>query len=227
MRLFSTPFAPWIPVSPTASLTRGNRSPRWTSDLNRCPPGRAHRRSPRMDPFTSEHLGDDGDAQVRGVGRIIDVHRDPVASTKVVMIPMLSGCKTTVTVKLALAPNAPRSQPTAEPLRWQLPCEDVTETKVAASELGRHGIRVNVVAPGAIQTPLAESVGLIEVMGHEFLARTPLGKPCGMPSDVAGVVSFLCGEDAAWITGETLSVDGGNHIRGLHSYWDMLSRAAK
>jgi len=100
-------------------------------------------------------------------------------------------------------------------------------SKVAASELGRHGIRVNVVAPGAIQTPLAESVGLIEVMGHEFLARTPLGKPCGMPSDVAGVVSFLCGEDAAWITGETLSVDGGNHIRGLHSYWDMLSRAAK
>ncbi|QDE65958.1 hypothetical protein BHS07_02425 [Myxococcus xanthus] len=58
---------------------------------------------------------------------------DPVASTEVVMLPMRSGCKTTVTVKLALAPNAPRSQPTAEPLRWQLPCEDVTETKVTPS----------------------------------------------------------------------------------------------
>ncbi|MCP3167290.1 SDR family oxidoreductase [Myxococcus sp. QH3KD-4-1] len=100
-------------------------------------------------------------------------------------------------------------------------------SKVAASELGRHGIRVNVVAPGVIRTPLAESVGLIEVMGQEFLARTPLGKACGMPADVAGVVSFLCGEDAAWITGETISVDGGNHIRGLHSYWDVMSRAAK
>ncbi|GEL70038.1 hypothetical protein MVI01_18220 [Myxococcus virescens] len=58
---------------------------------------------------------------------------DLVPSTEVVMLPMLSGCKTTVTVKLALAPNAPRSQPTAEPLRWQLPCEDVTETKVTPS----------------------------------------------------------------------------------------------
>ncbi|MCP3101648.1 SDR family oxidoreductase [Myxococcus sp. K15C18031901] len=100
-------------------------------------------------------------------------------------------------------------------------------SKVAAAELGRHGIRVNVVAPGVIDTPLAESVGLIEIMGGEFLARTPLGKPCGKPADVAGVVSFLCGEDAAWITGETISVDGGNHIRGLHSYWDTMRAAAK
>ena len=100
-------------------------------------------------------------------------------------------------------------------------------SKVAASEWGRHGIRVNVVAPGAIRTPLAESVGLMEIMGQEFLARTPLGKMCGMPADVAGVVAFLCGEDAAWITGETISVDGGNHIRGLHSYWDLMSAAAK
>jgi glucose 1-dehydrogenase len=96
-------------------------------------------------------------------------------------------------------------------------------SKVAASELGRYGIRVNVVAPGAILTPLAEGAGLMQGrMAEEFLAHTPLGKPHGSPADVAGVVSFLCSEDASWMTGDTLSVDGGNHIRGLHSYWDTL-----
>jgi 3-oxoacyl-[acyl-carrier protein] reductase len=96
-------------------------------------------------------------------------------------------------------------------------------SKVAAAEWGRHGIRVNVVAPGAIQTPLAEGAGLTEgLMAREFLARTPLGKAHGQPSDVAGVVAFLCSEDAGWMTGDTLAVDGGNHLRGLHSYWDAL-----
>lgn len=96
-------------------------------------------------------------------------------------------------------------------------------SKVAAAEWGRHGIRVNVVAPGAIHTPLAEGAGLTEgLMAREFLARTPLGKAHGQPADVAGVVAFLCSEDAGWMTGDTLAVDGGNHIRGLHSYWDSL-----
>ncbi|QRN96370.1 SDR family oxidoreductase [Archangium violaceum] len=101
-------------------------------------------------------------------------------------------------------------------------------SKVAAAELGRHGIRVNVVAPGAIRTPLADGAGMISGnMEREFLARTPLGKPCGQPSDVAGAVCFLCSEDASWITGETISVDGGNHIRGLHSYLDVMRAEGK
>ncbi|WNG48325.1 SDR family oxidoreductase [Archangium minus] len=101
-------------------------------------------------------------------------------------------------------------------------------SKVAASELGRYGIRVNVVAPGAILTPLAESAGLMEgPMGREFLAHTPLGKTCGEPEDVAKVVSFLCSELASWVTGETIAVDGGNHIRGLHSYADTLGITPK
>ncbi|MFT3775249.1 MAG: SDR family NAD(P)-dependent oxidoreductase [Minicystis sp.] len=95
-------------------------------------------------------------------------------------------------------------------------------TKVAASELGRHGIRVNVVAPGLIHTPLADGVGLTKgVSAERFIERTPLGR-IGETDDVAPVVSFLCSEDARWITGETILVDGGNHIRGLHSYWDTL-----
>ncbi|MET0405905.1 MAG: SDR family oxidoreductase [Cystobacter sp.] len=96
-------------------------------------------------------------------------------------------------------------------------------SKVAASELGRYGIRVNVVAPGFIRTPLAQSAGLLAgPMAREFLAHTPLGKACGEPEDVAKVVSFLCSDLASWITGDTLAVDGGNHIRGLHSYADTL-----
>ncbi len=96
-------------------------------------------------------------------------------------------------------------------------------TKVAASELGRYGIRVNVVAPGAIRTPLAEGAGLMQGrMAEEFLAHTPLGKMCGEPEDVAKVVSFLCSDLASWVTGDTISVDGGNHVRGLHSYMDAL-----
>ena len=59
-------------------------------------------------------------------------------------------------------------------------------------------------------------------MAEEFLAHTPLGKSCGTSRDVAGVVSFLCSEDASWMTGDTLSVDGGSHIRGLHSCLDAL-----
>ncbi|PTL75860.1 SDR family NAD(P)-dependent oxidoreductase [Vitiosangium sp. GDMCC 1.1324] len=101
-------------------------------------------------------------------------------------------------------------------------------SKVAASELGRYGIRVNVVAPGAILTPLAEGAGLMQgPMGREFLAHTPLGKTCGEPEDVAKVVSFLCSDLASWITGDTLAVDGGNHIRGLHSYADTLGITPK
>ncbi|NMO18237.1 SDR family oxidoreductase [Pyxidicoccus fallax] len=96
-------------------------------------------------------------------------------------------------------------------------------SKVAASELGRYGIRVNVVAPGAIRTPLAEMAGLMQgTMLQEFIARTPLGKGHGEPEDVAKVVSFLCSDLASWVTGDTLIVDGGNHIRGLHSYADSL-----
>ncbi len=101
-------------------------------------------------------------------------------------------------------------------------------SKVAASELGRYGIRVNVVAPGAINTPLADGAGLLQgPMGREFLAHTPLGKTCGEPEDVAKVVSFLCSDLASWITGDTLAVDGGNHIRGLHSYADTLGITSK
>lgn len=100
-------------------------------------------------------------------------------------------------------------------------------TKVSASELGRHGIRVNAVAPGLIRTDATEAAGLTSgVNGRRFLDRTPLGRH-GVPDDVAQVVGFLVSDAARWVTGQTISVDGGNHIKGLHSYWDALEQDAE
>ena len=96
-------------------------------------------------------------------------------------------------------------------------------TKVCAAEWGRHGLRANAIAAGSIRTPLTVDSGFLDgPMGEEFLARTPLGR-IGEPEDVAKVAAFLLANESYWITGVTLSVDGGQHIRGLHSFWDTLN----
>lgn len=95
-------------------------------------------------------------------------------------------------------------------------------TSVAAGEAGRHGIRVNAVAPGSTRTPMTEQGGFLNgAMGEEFRDRTPLGR-IGEPMDVAEVVAFLASDAARWVTGVTLPVDGGQHLRGLHSYYDTM-----
>jgi 3-oxoacyl-[acyl-carrier protein] reductase len=79
-------------------------------------------------------------------------------------------------------------------------------TKSLARELGNRGVRANVVAPGYISTRLTEELPgeLKELM----LQNTPLGR-FGSPEDVAGAVRFLCSDEASFITGEVLLVDGG------------------
>ena len=95
-------------------------------------------------------------------------------------------------------------------------------TEVVAAEVGRYGVRVNAVAPGSTRTPMTEENGLLKGdIGEEFLNRTPLGR-IGEPEDIAKVVAFLLSDYGRWVTGETICVDGGQHIRGLHSYWDVL-----
>jgi NAD(P)-dependent dehydrogenase (short-subunit alcohol dehydrogenase family) len=79
-----------------------------------------------------------------------------------------------------------------------------------AQELGPHGITVNAIGPGVIDTPLArglagEEGGPIRVALEK---RTPVGR-AGRPSDIAGLVSFLCGPDAEFMTGSYLLMDGG------------------
>lgn len=83
-------------------------------------------------------------------------------------------------------------------------------TQELAVELGP-AVRVNAVAPGVVKTRFAEALysGREERMG----AALPAGR-LGVPDDIAGPVAFLLSDDAHWITGHTLVVDGGAHISG-------------
>ncbi len=98
-------------------------------------------------------------------------------------------------------------------------------TKVAAAELAPSGIRVNAVAPGITRTPMSEGGFLAGRMGEEFIAHTPMGR-FGEPDDIARAVAFLASDDAGWVTGVTLPVDGGGHIRGLQNYWATMQETA-
>jgi len=84
--------------------------------------------------------------------------------------------------------------------------------RTAAAELVGRGIRVNAVAPGPIVTPIFEKTGLpkeaIDEWSKEILERVPM-KRFGQPEEVAATVAFLASEDASYITGVEINVDGG------------------
>ena len=73
-------------------------------------------------------------------------------------------------------------------------------------------VRVNAVAPAVVKTRFATA--LYEGREEEVAARYPLGR-LGVPEDVAGAVAFLCSPDAAWITGQTIVIDGGVTLTGV------------
>ena len=79
-------------------------------------------------------------------------------------------------------------------------------TRALAQEVGSRGITVNCVAPGFIDTDMTAALGDAQV--DNLTATIPLGR-IGSPRDVASAVSFLVSEDAGYITGETLNVNGG------------------
>jgi NAD(P)-dependent dehydrogenase (short-subunit alcohol dehydrogenase family) len=85
-------------------------------------------------------------------------------------------------------------------------------TKTMAKELGKDGITVNCVCPGIVKTPLHEAYHSSRSELEEFYqkrgAAMPLGR-VGEPEDVAGAIRFLLSDEAAWITGDVLVVDGG------------------
>jgi 3-oxoacyl-[acyl-carrier protein] reductase len=79
-------------------------------------------------------------------------------------------------------------------------------TKSLARELGSRGVRANVVAPGYVSTRLTDVIA--DELKERMLAATPLGR-FGDPEDIAAAVRFLCSDEASFITGEVLLVDGG------------------
>jgi len=83
-----------------------------------------------------------------------------------------------------------------------------TMVKYAAYELGEKNIRVNAVSGGPIDTDALRAFPNYEEVKAETIARSPL-KRMGTPEDLAGACWFLCTDDASWITGQTIVVDGG------------------
>jgi NAD(P)-dependent dehydrogenase (short-subunit alcohol dehydrogenase family) len=87
-------------------------------------------------------------------------------------------------------------------------------TRVAADEWGRYGIRVNSVLPGLIKTDTAAPLTEDAATHEGFIRQTPLAR-LGEPDEIAKSVAFLLSDDAGFITGQCLCVDGGLSLRGL------------
>ncbi len=81
-------------------------------------------------------------------------------------------------------------------------------TKAAALALAPHGIRVNAVGPGSIDTAMMAGVNANPEAMARVLSRTPMGR-VGTAREIGDVVAFLCSEKASYVTGETIYVDGG------------------
>ncbi len=88
----------------------------------------------------------------------------------------------------------------------------ITMTKVLANELGEDGIRVNAIAPGVIGTE-ATMEAIPEMMQEMFVMNSAL-KRIGQPEDLLGALEFLCSPLSAYMTGQTLVVDGGVFMLG-------------
>ena len=84
--------------------------------------------------------------------------------------------------------------------------------RVAANELGARRIRVNCVRPGLTHTDGMDAAFSRPGYTDSFLPLIPLGRT-GVPNDVAEAVRYLAGPEAAWVTGQSFAVDGGNELR--------------
>lgn len=81
-------------------------------------------------------------------------------------------------------------------------------TRSTSISLAQHGIRVNAIGPGSINTDMYKAVVGDPAAVQRVMSRTPMGRP-GEPSEVAAIAAFLASDDASYVTGETIYIDGG------------------
>ena len=93
--------------------------------------------------------------------------------------------------------------------------------RVAADELGELGIRVNAVQPGLTNTAATEGMFRSPQMLAAFLAEQPIARH-GEPDDIAQAVRYFAGPESSWVTGQLLTVDGGNTLRSFIDYRTIL-----
>ena len=91
----------------------------------------------------------------------------------------------------------------------------VALTRDLAYEVARHGVRVNAIAPGPIETPMMGSA-LTPQQKEAYAQQIPLGR-LGQPQDIGNAAVFLCSDEASFVTGATLPVSGGTDLRVLTS----------
>jgi NAD(P)-dependent dehydrogenase (short-subunit alcohol dehydrogenase family) len=88
-------------------------------------------------------------------------------------------------------------------------------TRTAAREWARHGIRANALCPGAATASYNAVAASMPELTAQILTQVPMGYMGDPDRDIAGVASFLAGDDSRYLTGNTLFADGGGHINGV------------
>ncbi len=92
----------------------------------------------------------------------------------------------------------------------------------AADEYGAVNVRFNAVAPGFVDTEAMAVIPRDSAVFRSYVDNTPLGR-IGRAEEVAGLVRFLLGPEGCWITGETIRIDGGNHLRRGPDYGSLVA----
>ncbi len=95
-------------------------------------------------------------------------------------------------------------------------------TRVAAMELGGDDIRVCGIAPGLVDTPLTTPLANLPGVREAYLENTPLGR-VGTPADIAAAALFLASEEASWVSGTTLSLDGAANTKRYPELMKLLA----
>ena len=139
--------------------------------------------------------------------RLLDINlRGPIRMTKAVLPQMVERQSGRI---VNISSDAGRVGSTGEAVYSACKAGIIGFGKTVAREVARYGITVNAICPGPTDTPLLESVAEGNEKVNDSLKRAIPMRRLGLPEDIAGAVAFMVSDDAAFITGQTLSVSGG------------------